>query len=308
MEVGDITLKDLEYVLAVAEHLNFSIAAAHCHVSQPALSKQLKALEMHMGVVLFERTKRQVRLSQAGERFCLQAQRVLDEAEKLLQMMNPMRKPLTGPFHLGIIASTCPYLMPYCVSAVQDRFPELQLFLTEGLTDSLVKQLRQGQLDAVIATNTFEMDGLREYPLYFEPFLLAVSRDMNPKQPSHILVRDIQVEKLLLLEDGHCLKDQTTELCMIPESRTTQQFKATSLETLLHMTAGGVGISIIPALAVPQESPMAGRLLFSQLDDSGSGRLMSLYSRAEYPLVANMEAMAALIRDCVPSSIVQVRT
>jgi LysR family transcriptional regulator, hydrogen peroxide-inducible genes activator len=307
MEVGNLTLKDLEYALAVAEHLNFSVAAQASHISQPALSKQIKVLEIQLGVVLFERNKRQVRLTQAGEVFCLQARRVLDEAGKLIQAISPLQKPLTGRFNLGIIASTCPYLMPYCVSALQEQFPSLQLFLTEGLTDPLLKQMRQGQLDAVIAANTFDLDGFEERSLYFEPFVLAVSREANPKQPSTIHVQDIQVEKLLLLEDGHCLKDQTTELCMIPESRTAQQFKATSLETLLHMTAGGIGISIIPAMAVPEESPLASRLLFSQLAESGSGRIMSLYSRSEYPIPANLDALAVLIRSCVPSS-VQIKT
>jgi LysR family hydrogen peroxide-inducible transcriptional activator len=303
MDLGDLSLKDLQYVLAVAEHLNFSRAAEECHVSQPALSKQIKNLEGQLGVSLFERSKRQVLLTSAGQVFCTKARRVLDEAETLLNSMSSMGQPLSGVFRLGVIASSCPYLMPYCVAALQQQFPALQLLLTEGLTEPLLEQLRQGRLDAIIAANTISLDGLEERPLYFEPFQLAVSRERYQKQPATIRLKEIDTQQLLLLEDGHCLKDQTTALCMIPQTRSAQQFKATSLETLLHMTAGGVGIAIIPALAIPHQSQLAERLVFSQFAEANSGRIMSLYSRKPYPFPANLDSLAALIRSCVPESV-----
>jgi LysR family transcriptional regulator, hydrogen peroxide-inducible genes activator len=303
MQTSDISLKDLEYVLSVAQHLSFSRAAEACAISQPALSKQIKNLETLLGITLFERNKRQVLLTDSGTIFIAQAKRVLEEADRLRQIITPDQPPLTGLFRLGVIASSGPYLLPHFIGEAQQFFPQLKLLITEGLTEHLISELRQGRLDAVIAATTFEDSQLSHIPLFFEPFLLAVSKRTHSRQPGVISLQDVDRSQLLLLEDGHCLKDQTTALCAISQNQAGQQFKATSLETLLQMTAGGLGISVIPALAQPDKSKLAEQLSFSQFSEPESGRVMALYFRKQTPFIDNMRHLSRLICATLPKNV-----
>ncbi|MEB3285917.1 MAG: LysR substrate-binding domain-containing protein [Vampirovibrionales bacterium] len=305
--ITDLTLKDIAYVLAIARFKSFSQAAIYCAVSQPALSKQLKQLENSLGVALFERSKRHVLLTPSGERFVKQAQAVMDAAEKLINVTLDDHSPLSGTLRIGVIASACPYLLPYFVGALKDAFPKLALIINEGLTENLVESLRQGALDAVIAATTFEDASLANIPLFFEPFLLASRKIQNEKgaqnQPEKIDIADIDSETILLLEDGHCLKDQTMELCAIQPTATALNFRATSLETLLQMTAGGLGVSVIPRLAVPQSSQMSSVLRFSEFKNQKTGRRMALYYRKSYPALANIRALAEFIKTHLPATV-----
>jgi LysR family hydrogen peroxide-inducible transcriptional activator len=304
MDTTDLTLRDLNYVLAVARHESFSVAAIDCQVSQPALSKQIKNLEIQLGMPLFERNKRQVRLTDGGRRFVEQARRVMDEASLLLQIPNQTQGPLSGRFQLGAIASVCPYLLPRFVGNLKTNYPDLRLMVKEGLTDPLVLDLKQGRLDAIIAATTFEDDLLRATPLFFEPFLLASRREVDsPIESPTISVQDIDPARLLLLEDGHCLKDQTVELCSLKGQGTELNFKATSLETLLQMTAGGLGIAVVPALARSERSHLNDNLTFSSFSNPGSGRVIALFTRKSYPCPANIQRLATFIRERLPESV-----
>lgn len=305
MKSSDLSLKDIEYVLAIAELGSFSRAAEACSVSQPALSKQIKNMENALGIALFERNKRHVILTDEGKRFIAQARKVLDEAEQLIQLSTRDRSPLSGPFRLGVIASSGPYLLPYFVGELQNAYPDLRLMVKEGLTDSLILDLRQGNLDAVIAATTFEDDVLEHIPLFFEPFLLAASKKTGLKQKSRIEIKDIDTGQLLLLEDGHCLKDQTLELCSIGAESALAGFKATSLATLIQMTAGGLGISVIPILAMPQHSKLNDSLVFSNFKNAAHGRMMALYFRKSYPYKQNVVHLAGLIKQYLPDAVRQ---
>ena len=308
MNTSDISLKDLTYVLAVAKYQSFSLAALECAVSQPALSKQIKHLEIQLQVKLFERSKRHVSLTAIGARFVEQANTVLDEAEKLLAFSAIHEHPLSGRFRLGAIASVCPYLLPCFVGGLKTCFPELQLMVSEGLTDDLVNALRQGKLDAVIAAPTFERAGLEEIPLFFEPFLLASRKsDPSPRKTDTadavIDIPDIDTSRLLLLEDGHCLKDQTLALCALQNQGANLNFKATSLETLLQMSAGGLGVAVIPALARPVGSRLNETLDFSRFRNPAHGRTIALYYRQTYPQRESVNALAQFIRQQLPSTV-----
>lgn len=300
MNVSDLSLKDLQYVLAVAEYKSFIQAAEACAVSQPALSKQIKVIEATLGLVLFERNKRHVFLTATGSAFVQQAQIVLDEAQKLVYLANEGHSPLSGVFRLGVIASACPYLLPYFVSPLGEAYPKLQLLIKEGLTDGLIKALKQGHLDAVIAATTFEDAMLTCIPLFEEPFYLAANRHAGYARKKRITVLDVDTQQLLLLEDGHCLKDQTLALCAVKERNLLSGFKATSVETLLQMTAGGLGMSVIPALAIPHNSPLASTLTFSAFKETNSGRTMALYTRTSYPHPQNVRQLATLIQAHLP--------
>jgi len=303
MNVSDLSLKDLEYVLAVAEFKSFIKAAEACSVSQPALSKQIKSIETTLGLALFERNKRHVFLTPTGAAFVQQAQTVLDEAQKLVTLTQQSLSPLMGVFRLGVIASSCPYLLPYFVGALGTAYPQLQLVIKEGLTHDLVKSLKDGNLDAVIAATTFEDSMLTCSPLFFEPFYLAANRSAGygDKKPIHI--GDIDTRQLLLLEDGHCLKDQTLEICALNEHSRFSGFKATSVETLLQMTAGGLGVSVIPALALPRGNQLQNILTFSAFKNKQNGRTMALYTRTSYPHTQNIRHLATLIQAHLPASV-----
>jgi LysR family hydrogen peroxide-inducible transcriptional activator len=303
MSVFDISLKDLGYVLAVAKHRSFSAAALECAVSQPALSKQIKNLEQQLKMRLFERDKRQVSLTEMGARFVQQASIVLDEAEKLVLLSTAHESPLSGRFQLGAIASACPYLLPLFVGDLKTKYPHLQLMVKEGLTDDLIRELKQGKLDAVIAATTFESDSLSAIPLFFEPFLLASRKDGSRHQGQPIDIQDIDTSRLLLLEDGHCLKAQTLALCSLKDQGAAINFKATSVETLLQMSAGGMAIAVIPALARPVGSRLSDNLVFSSFINPEHGRTMALYYRSTYPLPANVQAFATFITHHLPQSV-----
>lgn len=303
MNVSDLSLKDLEYVLAIARYESFSLAAQECAVSQPALSKQLKNLEAQLKVRLFERDKRHVSLTEAGKKFVEQANIVLDQAKLLILLSTAHAAPLSGPFQLGAIASVCPYLLPLFVGNLKSEFPHLQLMVKESLTDDLVRDLKQGRLDALIAATTFEEETLEAIPLFFEPFLLASRKEDAPKRGRKIDIQDIDTSKLLLLEDGHCLKDQTVALCALKEQPTAMSFKATSLETLLQMSAGGLGIAVIPALARPVGSRLNESLVFSSFNEPHNGRTMALFYRKTYPLPDNIRALAQFIVQHLPDTV-----
>lgn len=303
MNGSDLSLKDLEYVLAIARHGSFSAAAIDCAVSQPALSKQVKNLEEALNLRLFERNKRQVHLTEAGKRFVAQASTVLDEAQKLILLATTEQTPLSGPFRLGAIASACPYLLPLFVGALKTAFPQLQLMVKEGYTDDLVKQLKQGKLDAVIAATTFDDDAIENIPLFFEPFLLASRKEQPPVKTGKIDIQDIDTSKLLLLEDGHCLKDQTLALCALRDQGDAMNFKATSLETLIQMSAAGLGVAVIPTLAKPVSSRLNDDLIFSAFRNPASGRHMALFFRKTYPRIDNIRTLAAFIIQHLPATV-----
>lgn len=299
----DLNLRDLTYVLAIARHESFSLAAQECLVSQPALSKQIKNLETQLNLKLFERNKRHVRLTEAGKQFILQANIVLDEARKLLQLFTNQTAVLSGPLQLGAIASSCPYLLPLFVGPLRTEFPQLELIVKEGLTDDLIKALKQGSLDTVIAAETFEDDALEHIHLFFEPFLLASRRDDLPRQSENISVEDIDTRRLLLLEDGHCLKNQTMELCSLKNQDMGLNFKATSLETLLQMSAAGMGVAVIPALAKPRSSRLNDSLLFSRFENPTIGRRMAIFYRKTYPLKDQMRILTQFIIQHLPDTV-----
>jgi LysR family transcriptional regulator, hydrogen peroxide-inducible genes activator len=304
----EISLRDLEYILAVARYSSFSQAAEACSVSQPALSKQIKSVESTLGMAIFERSKRQVLLTDVGRLIVKQAQVVMDEAEKLVRLAAQNQAPLSGHFRLGCIASSCPYLLPYFVGTLTREFPDLKLLIKEGLTVDLIQDLRQGNLDAVIAASTFEDTLLQATPLFFEPFLLAeacqgnVISSSQGKTKSKVTIEDINPDALLLLEDGHCLKDQTLELCSL-QGHSALNFRAASLETLLQMTAGGLGVSVIPVLAKPEAAKFGNNLRFWEFSDSKLGRTMLLYSRISYALPENIRRLAQFIQARLPESV-----
>lgn len=301
MNIAAIGLRDLEYLIAVAEHEHFGKAAAAVHVSQPALSGQIKKVEEFLGMQLFERSNRRVAITPIGEQVVDQARVVLEEARKIADLVRSANEPLCGNLRLGAITTLGPYYWPHVLAPLRKRFPKLTLHLREGMTDELLADLRAGTLDAVLASPTAAFDdSLRVLPLFMEPFLLAA-----PK--SHALVKkpglrplDLRAADMVLLEDGHCLKDQTVAICPANRRGHIQQYHATGLETLRHLVASGLGYTLIPQLAAKEDPKLKNLICYRRFDGKPVGREIVLVARKRFARMRDIELLAAYLKELRP--------
>lgn len=251
-----MNLSDLRYLVAVADHRHFGRAAEACFVSQPTLSTQIKKLERELGVELFERHPRQVLLTAAGEQVLQHARQAVAEAEAIREVARQARDPESGSLRLGVFPTLGPYLLPHVVPAVHERFPSLELLLVEEKTEVLLQRLQEGKLDVAVLALPVEGDHLATEALFEEDFVLAVPSD-HPLARSRRKV-DLSVlagEQLLLLEEGHCLRAQALSVCHLHGAGERAGFRATSLETLRQMVAGGAGLTLMPELSVRPPVP-----------------------------------------------------
>jgi LysR family hydrogen peroxide-inducible transcriptional activator len=244
-----MNLRDLRYFVALAEHKHFGRAAQASFVSQPTLSTQIKKLEDELGVALVERTPRKVLLTEAGKEIALRAREVLTEVEQIRAIARRTIDPESGTLRLGIFPTLGPYLLPHVVPQISARFPRLELLLVEEKTETLTKQLREGRLDAAVLALPIHDDQLHAELLFEEPFLLAVPEHHALARRKTLKLDDLSDQSLLLLEDGHCLREQALDICSSTDVHEKQDFRATSLETLRQMVAAGVGITLLPELA-----------------------------------------------------------
>ncbi|MEQ8859541.1 MAG: DNA-binding transcriptional regulator OxyR [Pseudomonadales bacterium] len=249
-----MNLRDLKYLVAVAEHRHFGRAAESCFVSQPTLSTQIKKLEEELGVTLIERSNRQVMLTPVGERIVRQAQRVLREVNQMVHIAEEHKDPFGGDFRLGIIPTVAPYLLPKILGPIKKAFPKLRIQLTEAQTAVLLRMVREGDLDAVILALPADEDNLQQVKLYSEPFFFAASRSHPKAAQRSVRLSDLDDEQVLLLEDGHCLRDQALDICHAHNAVENTNFRATSIETLRQMVAANVGITLMPELAITSRS------------------------------------------------------
>lgn len=250
-----MNLRDLAYLVALAELRHFGKAAQACHVSQPTLSTQIKKLEDELGVVLIERAPRKVMLTAAGKDAAQRARRVLAEVEELKAAAQRRANPEAGRLRLGAFPTLAPYLLPHVVPELHAHFPRLELLLTEEKSDLLLQRLRDGQLDAALLALPVHDESLHAQLLFEEPFLLAAPAGHPLTRRTTLTVDDLNHASLLLLEDGHCLRDQALDVCRLSGADEKSGFRATSLETLRQMVAAGVGITLLPQLAVTAPVP-----------------------------------------------------
>lgn len=285
-----MNLRDLEYLVALADSGHFRRAAEAVNVSQPTLSGQIRKLEAFLGIALFERDSRNVALTPAGEAVLAEARAVLAHAAAIRDIGQAFRDPLVGPFRLGIIETLGPFLAPDLLTQVGRAAPRLELVLHEALTDDLLARLRARELDAGIIA-TAPADGeLREMPLFDEPFLLAHAPDHPLAAVATPTLADIAAGTLLLLTEGHCLRDQALSLC--GASSIDARVKATSLTTLMRLAAVGAGTTLVPALA----APFAAGLRLRPLGDVEAGRHVRLVARRNYPRRPALDVIATAAR------------
>lgn len=299
-----VTLRQLRYLAAVADTLNFSRAAAACHVSQPSLSAQIQQMEAALGVSLVERTKHRVLLTPAGEEAVRRARDILARVEDLGRAMQAVGAPLSGPLRLGIIPSCGPYFLPRVLPGLRESFPELKLYLREDLTERLLDRLRSGDLDAAILALPVPESGLDCEPLFVEPFLLAVPPGHRLAAKQQITGRELKEQTLLLLEDGHCFRDQALDVCRLSGAREDQGFAATSLATLAEMVAGRLGLTLLPALAAPVLAA-GGQIKVRPLTDPVPSRTMALVWRRGAPVEPDLRRLAVRLREALPEGVAE---
>ena len=254
-----MTLTELRYIVAVAREKHFGRAAEACFVSQPTLSVAIKKLEEELDVKLFERGASEVSVTPLGEAIVRQAQAVIEQAAAIKEIAKRGKDPLDGPLRLGIIYTIGPYLLPELVRNAIDKTPQMPLMLQENFTVKLLEMLRTGELDCAIMAEPFPDAGLAIAPLYDEPFMVAVPRSHALAQRKSISSEELKKETMLLLGTGHCFRDHVLEVC--PEfarfssdaEGIRKSFEGSSLETIKHMVASGMGVTVVPQLSVPKE-------------------------------------------------------
>ena len=252
-----MTLTELKYIVAVARERHFGRAAEACHVSQPTLSVAVKKLENELELKLFERSAGEVSVTPLGEEIVRQAQSVLEQAAEIKEIARRGKDPLIGPLALGVIYTIGPYLLPELVRSVMKRTPQMPLILQENFTVKLLEMLRTGEIDCAILAEPFPDAGLASAPLYDEPFMAAVPGSHPLTKNPSVCTEELKREHVLLLGAGHCFRDHVLEVC--PEfARVAPQgdgihkrFEGSSLETIKHMVAAGMGVTLVPRLAVP---------------------------------------------------------
>ncbi len=247
------SFRQLEYFVAVAEHLSFGRAADACHVSQPGLSTQLRQLEDTLGVRLFERDRRRVLLTPAGRSLLARARRVLIDGEALVDAARVFTRPLTGELRLGIIPTVAPYLLPAALPSLHRHYPDLRLLLREDETRVLVSLLAEGRLDLLLLALQADLGDAETMALFDDPFVLAVPAGHRLARRKRVNESDLVGEQVLLLQDGHCLRDQALRVCDHAGATELGDFRATSLTTLAQMVAGGIGVTLLPSMSLAAE-------------------------------------------------------
>lgn len=280
-----MNIRDLEYLVALAEHKHFRRAADFCHVSQPTLSGQIRKLEDELGVMLLERTSRKVLFTQQGLLLVEQARTVLREVKVLQEMASLQGESMSGPLHIGLIPTIGPYLLPHIIPELHSLYPKLEMYLHEAQTQQLLAQLDSGKLDCAILARVKETANFIDVPLFNEPMKLAVYENHPWSHRQDIGFSELVGEKLLMLEDGHCLRDQALGFCFQAGAKEDTHFRATSLETLRNMVAAGSGITLLPDLSVPNETRRDGVCYLNCSDPEPQRTVILVYRQDRHYVV-----------------------
>jgi LysR family hydrogen peroxide-inducible transcriptional activator len=299
-----MTLTELKYIVAVAREKHFGHAAEACFVAQPTLSVAIKKLEDELGVSIFERGGSEISMTPLGVQIVAQAERVLEQTAAIREIAKQNKDPLTGQLRLGVIYTVAPYLLPQLVRSMIERVPQMPLVLQENFTAKLVEMLRQGELDAAIMAQPFPQQGLLVQPLYDEAFVVAMPASHPWSNRKRINAADLKNETMLLLGNGHCFRDQVLEVCpeMARFSTTgdgiARTFEGSSLETIRHMVASGIGITVLPKASVPDMQAHDGLLRYVPFEDPVPTRRVVIAWRKSFTRRAAIEAVRDAMLVC----------
>ncbi len=288
-----LTPKHLRYLDALARHGHFGPAAEACAISQPALSLQIKELEMMLGAPLVERATRQIRLTPLGDAFVARAREILLSVDELAELARAAQGPLAGRLRMGVIPTVAPYLLPRIIAALTDRFPDLDLELRESVTTALIGELQESRLDAAVLALPISEPSLREFALFEEDFVLVRSQaDAGLPVPSP---ERLQTMRLLLLEEGHCFRDQALSFCNLQPALPRDGLDGSSLSTLVQMVGAGLGVTLIPEMALPVETRSAP-VAVSRFAAPEPRRTVGMIWRKTSPMDAQLHQTADAVR------------
>lgn len=306
VDVTAITLAELRYVVALADHRHFGRAAASCHVTQPTLSAALKKVETTLSVRLFERSPKGVAPTATGAEVAEAARAVLDAMQRIVDLAGRGREPLSGTLRLGMIPTLGPYLLPRVAPLLAREFPKLSLVFRELKTADMVEEIAHHQLDAGILALPVPPGPFTVVPIFEEPFLVAAPPKHRLAAKKAVTEAELGEERVLLLDEGHCLRDQALSICRDSGARASVgvDFRATSIETLRHMVASGMGITLLPRLAVADDEEARSHLAVRPFAGRAPGRKMALTWRKTHPRAADHERLAAFLRANLPNGVV----
>ena len=290
-----IKLRDLEYLQAVNQFKHFGQAADFCHVSQPTLSGQLIKLEQQLGLQLFERHRKGILLTPAGQQLSEKAQAVLTAAIDFEETAKEFTDPLIGELHMGLIPTLAPYLLPRIMAPIKAALPNMNIFLYEKQTHVLLNELDQGKLDLLILPWLEDMQHVERYSLFDESLVLMAPRFHPLLNQRQLKLSDLRGSELLTLEDGHCLRDQAMGFCFAAGASENTQFRATSLETLRHMVISGMGLTLMPELAAVDRRD-GDLVAYRQFDDPKPFRNISLLIRPNYSRLACIREIVNIVK------------
>jgi len=299
-----MTLTELKYIVAVARAKHFGHAAESCFVAQPTLSVAIKKLEDELGVTLFERGGSEVSVTPVGAQIVAQAERVLEQTAAIKELAKQNKDPLAGPLRLGVIYTIGPYLLPPLVKNLIDNVPQMPLVLQENFTVKLLELLRQGELDAAIMALPLPDHGMLMQTLYDEPFVVAMPRTHPWAARKEISADDLKAETMLLLGSGHCFRDQVLEVCpemarfSSPGNGMQRTFEGSSLETIRHMVASGIGLTVLPRASVRDMQDPNGMLSFVPFSKPTPSRRVVVVWRKSFTRRAAIDAIVNAVAEC----------
>ncbi len=298
-----MTLQELRYLVALADTGHFGQAAEACFVSQSTLSTGLKKLEDYLGTVLFDRSLKRITPTPIGREIVESARLILQEAERIRELARCAQDPMDRTVQVGIIPTLGPYYLPHALMRVREAYPRLRLLLREVMTPQLLAQLHEGRLDAGLLALPIEEEGLTLVPLFTEPFLAALPAGHRLAKKARVGLQELGRENLLLLEEGHCLRDQALEVCGL-DGLAGEEVRATSLETLRQMVGMGIGVTLMPRLACPAD-PRAVQdgVAVRPLAAPGARRTIALAWRRRTPYLETLDRLARILRERLPEGV-----
>ena len=294
--MADPTVQQLRYAVALADIRHFGRAARASFVSQPALSAQIRELEARLRIQLFERTSRGVLITEAGAEVIERARRILHEVDDLCEAAVGVGGELNGSLRLGVIPTIAPYVLPHAIGLIRDAYPALELYLREDRTEALIEQLQAGELDLLLLSLPVARPGIEEFALYAEPFLLALPETHALARRRRCDVSELADERLVLLEEGHCLRDQALAVCELAGRDGSAEVQGTSLPTVVQMVGSGLGVTLVPAGTVERDVRPGAHVVVRALQPPAPTRTVGLAYRSSSARVAGYRQLGDLIR------------
>lgn len=294
-----ISLKHIKYALAVADHGHFKRAAEACAISQSALSSAISDMETQLGFQVFERDNKRVLVTNLGKEVLTRARKIHLDVQDLHALASKVNAPMSGKVYMGMIPTIAPYLLPKILPSIHQKYPNLNLVIDEDQSEVLVNRVKNGAIDCAVLALPYDCEGLLTLPFWQENFYLVAHKDDRLSQQPSVNTSEINLEHLLLLEDGHCLKDHALSACQLKPEQLDVEVRANSLATLINLVSNKMGTTFVPQIALSEVLGHQPNLVAIKLDEAGPHRELALILRPSYPGFDNVERLKTLMASCL---------